>query len=236
MNKPQPELHIRITSFDPTLLVMQSLRKPKRIKFHGNDERDYPYLIKGGEDLRLDQRVQQLFSVMNQIFINDPACAKRRLQIYTYQVVPMTTKVGAIEWIGDTRPLKEIIEIELSKVEGKSVDAVNILKIQAAGLQQAWINSFENKIKGKRRNACDLYYAMYQIATRDETMKQVVKQHNTLPDDLLRKGILSLASSSEAYLLIRTQFARTLAVFNVSSYVIGIGDRHLENFLLNLKE
>ncbi len=143
LTKPQPEQHIKVSSFDATLLVMGSLRKPKRLKIRGNDERDYPYLVKGGEDLRLDQRVQQLFSVMNEILSNDvsnllsllpysinnrnennfdsvistyiicmianyqyhhqPACAKRRLKIKTYQVVPMTTRVGIIEWINNTK-------------------------------------------------------------------------------------------------------------------------------------
>lgn len=236
LNKPQPEFHIRISSFDSTLLVMSSLRKPKRIKIHGNDEKDYLFLVKGGEDLRLDQRVQQLFSVMNQTFVSDPACAKRGLQVHTYQVVPMTSKVGVIEWIEETKPLKEILEIEYAKSEGKAPESVNILKAQGAVLQQGWINSFESKLKGKKRNVCDLYYVMYQLANRDETAKQLYKQQNTLPDDLLRRAISSLASSSETYLLIRTQFARTLAVFNICSYVIGIGDRHLENFLLNLRE
>jgi DNA-dependent protein kinase catalytic subunit len=60
--KPQPELHVRVSSFDPKILVMGSLRRPKRLKIHGNDEKDYPYLVKGGEDLRLDQRVQQVRS------------------------------------------------------------------------------------------------------------------------------------------------------------------------------
>jgi DNA-dependent protein kinase catalytic subunit len=65
--KPQPELHVRVSSFDPKILVMGSLRRPKRLKIHGNDEKDYPYLVKGGEDLRLDQRVQQVRS-RHQVF------------------------------------------------------------------------------------------------------------------------------------------------------------------------
>lgn len=90
---------------------MGSLRRPKRLKVHGNDEKDYPYLVKGGEDLRLDQRVQQLFSVMNEIFVNTAATCKRRLAIKTYQVVPMTGKVGIIEWLNDTRPLKVLFRL-----------------------------------------------------------------------------------------------------------------------------
>ena len=39
---------------------MSSLRKPKRITIRGDDEREYMFLIKGGEDLRMDQRVEQV--------------------------------------------------------------------------------------------------------------------------------------------------------------------------------
>jgi len=111
---------------------MGSIRKPKRLKIRGNDEKDYMFLIKGGEDLRLDQRVQQLFSVMNEIFARDSACSKRRLGIKTFQVVPMTTKVGAIEWIENTQPLREIIEEEISKKFGHDKKDSSILKIPAA--------------------------------------------------------------------------------------------------------
>jgi len=45
---------------------------------------------------------------------------------------------------------------------------------------------------------------------------------------------MALSSGPEAYLLIRSQFARSLAAFSIGSYIIGIGDRHLDNFLLNL--
>jgi len=50
---------------------MGSLRKPKRVKMLGDNEKEYPFLVKGGEDLRLDQRIQQLFSVTNRILERD---------------------------------------------------------------------------------------------------------------------------------------------------------------------
>ena len=45
---------------------------------------------------------------------------------------------------------------------------------------------------------------------------------------------MTLARSPEAYLSIRFHFARTLAAFSMGSYIVGNGDRHLENFLLDL--
>ena len=44
------------------LLVLSSLRKPKRLKILGDDSRDYMFLVKGGEDIRVDQRVEQVSS------------------------------------------------------------------------------------------------------------------------------------------------------------------------------
>ena len=42
------------------VLVMGSMRKPKRLTIRGDDERDYMFLVKAGEDLRLDQRIEEV--------------------------------------------------------------------------------------------------------------------------------------------------------------------------------
>ena len=47
----------------------------------GNDEREYPFLVKGGEDLRMDQRVEQLFTLMNDVLSRDAACCRRHLSL-----------------------------------------------------------------------------------------------------------------------------------------------------------
>ena len=40
--------------------MLSSIRKPKRLIIRGHDERDHMFLAKGGEDLRLDQRIEQV--------------------------------------------------------------------------------------------------------------------------------------------------------------------------------
>lgn len=44
---------------------MSSLRKPKRITFRGDDSREYKFLVKGSEDLRMDQRIEQVCEKLN---------------------------------------------------------------------------------------------------------------------------------------------------------------------------
>lgn len=84
--RPDPAAHAKIISFDERLLPQSSLRRPKRLTMNGSDERPHNFLVKEGEDLRLDQRVQQLFGVMNEILAKDPYCAKHGVSIRTYNV------------------------------------------------------------------------------------------------------------------------------------------------------
>ena len=44
---------------------MTSLRKPKRISIRGSDAHDHLFLVKCGEDLRLDQRIEQVMMMMS---------------------------------------------------------------------------------------------------------------------------------------------------------------------------
>lgn len=75
--EPLKEMKVFIESFDQSILTLGSLRKPKRLTMFGNNEKKYSVLVKGGEDLRLDQRIEQIFSVMNIILLKDVECEKR---------------------------------------------------------------------------------------------------------------------------------------------------------------
>jgi len=49
----------------------------------------------------------------------------------------------------------------------------------------------------------------------------------------MRNALERLASTCETYLYLKERFIRNYAVLCVSGYILGIGDRHLENFLVN---
>jgi len=81
MQRPNPHEHEAIHSFKQTILILGSIRKPKRLTILSSDGKEHMYLVKGGEDLRLDQRIEQLFTVMNDILQR-----KSQPTVRTYQV------------------------------------------------------------------------------------------------------------------------------------------------------
>lgn len=84
--RPKPQYHKKIVRFEAKANVIISKRKPIKFTMLGNDAKNYTFLMKFGEDLRLDQRIQQLFGIMNKILQDDPKCRERNINIDTYQV------------------------------------------------------------------------------------------------------------------------------------------------------
>jgi len=77
------------------------------------------------------------------------------------------------------------------------------------------------------------YPNMFMHASREKVTKNLEALYSFYREDLLRTSITQLAASPEAFLMLRSEFAKSLAAINVCSYLLGIGDRHLENFLVD---
>jgi DNA-dependent protein kinase catalytic subunit len=78
--------HLLITGFGAQMLCMASKQKPKRLETICDDFSRQLWLVKGGEDLRLDQRIEQIFGLMNSLLGRDPQCKPRGLRNRTYKV------------------------------------------------------------------------------------------------------------------------------------------------------
>uniref|UniRef100_A0A6Q2XXY4 DNA-dependent protein kinase catalytic subunit n=1 Tax=Esox lucius TaxID=8010 RepID=A0A6Q2XXY4_ESOLU len=211
-SKPLPEYHAKISGFDERVCVMSSIRKPKRLIVRGDDEREYPFLVKGGEDLRQDQRIEQLFSVMNILLAQDAPCAHGSMQLRTYQVVPITTRIGLIEWMEHTCTLKELLFN--ARTEEEQRDALRYRSVHP-----------QRYASGSEGSAVR--------ANRNETINNFVRVEQLVPGDLLRRAFVRMSTTPEAFLSLRSHFTSSHALLCVSHWILGIGDRHLSNFMVS---
>lgn len=229
--KPMPEYHVKIESFDERIVVMNSQRRPKCIIIRGNDQREHKFLVKGGEDQRQDQRIETLFELINDLLKSDSKCYQRNLQIKTYQVIPMTTKLALIEWIAETKTLKDAIneartEDEIRKLESQIPEQIH---------QEFIINASKDSTNQNKLNYTDYYGYAFACYKREYVTKSFKSIENLVPWDLFRRFVKSMASSSESYFVLRNQFIVSYAVASTCQYILGIGDRHLNNWIIDTK-
>ena len=226
--KPLLEHHIKIVGFDEKLLVLHSLRLPKRLTIRGHDENDYRFLVKAGEDIRQDQRLEALFSIMNDLYDNDPNCNQSnsaQIAVRTYKVIPMSSKVGIIEWLDHTRPLKDLIEESYTDAE---LDIITNQGQHPRKLYQDYVMNTYQKAKptAKTANNTVMYAELFLTLNKAEVQEEFRQVQSVVPADLLRRAYYKIANSHEGFYTLRRQFITSYAVLCTSQYILGIGDRH----------
>ncbi|KAF7362629.1 Serine/threonine-protein kinase TOR [Mycena venus] len=199
---------IYIASFAPKLTVISSKQRPRRMALKGSDGRDYQYLLKGHEDLRQDERVMQLFSLVNTLLSVDTNSFRRQLHIQRYHVIPLAPNVGLIGIVQETDTLHELVRDYRHSIK-------LLLNIE--------------------------YRLMLQMAPDYENLPLLQKievfeyaMENTSGQDLYK--ILWLKSTnSEHWLERRASYTRSLAVNSMVGHILGLGDRHPSNLMLERK-
>jgi len=61
---------ITLQSVHPTVQILPTKTKPKKMAFLGSDGQKYTYLFKGLEDLHLDERIMQLLNIVNDMLVS----------------------------------------------------------------------------------------------------------------------------------------------------------------------
>ena len=196
---------VYVSSFHDILKCLSSKRKPRRMKIFGSDGKEYEYLLKGHEDLRLDSRVMQLLSLVNTLLQKNDATEKKNLEIITYPVIPLSTNSGILGWVQNC----DTIQVLISDYRIK--------------------NQILPKAEKHLKDLLAPNYDMLPIPNKVEIFRQILE--NSKGDDL--KKILWINSqNAEKWLEKRTNYSRSLATMSMVGYILGLGDRHLSNLMM----
>ena len=103
---------VRIGSFSSSMDVIVSKQRPRKMTIMGSDGVAYPFLLKGHEDLRQDERVMQLFGLINALLASDNKGSRNRnaMSIRTYSVMPLSNNSGVIGWVPECDTLHSLVK------------------------------------------------------------------------------------------------------------------------------
>lgn len=128
----------------------------------------------------------------------------RRLRIRTYKVVPLRPRTGVIEWVLDTIPLLEYLE--------QTHVSVNPRDWKWAICRQ--------KINDAAQDDPETRLKVYQDVCRHF-------------QPVLRYFFLEFFKDPDSWLSRRINFTRSVAASSMIGHVLGLGDRHGQNILLD---
>lgn len=95
--------------------------------------------------------------------------------------------------------------------------------------------SWEKYNKGKPvppQNDRMLYFNVLKSADKATVTQHYRAIAEMMPPDLVARFIARLCATPESFLSFRSSFARTFCSLTICAYILGLGDRHLENFLV----
>lgn len=217
---------VKIMKFSQRIDVFESKTRPIRINIYGSDGHQHGFLLKYGEDLRQDQRIQQTFKLMSENLSMDKESRAMDLNIETYNVIPITSYFGMLSWVQDTVPMREFVENSL-------VYGAESMRGVLGKIQMDYNRFLQTHSDAK--NICERYSDTAEKASLSQLRDKFRELSNKLPVDLLRQAIIEISASPESFYMLRNNFCRSMATMNIAHWILGVGDRHLQNVLLNVK-
>ncbi|KAL8733536.1 MAG: hypothetical protein Q9181_003535 [Wetmoreana brouardii] len=197
---------VRIMEFEPIFNVIPSKQRPRKMALVGSDGALYTFVLKGHEDIRQDERVMQLFGLVNTLLNGDSESFKRHLNIQRFPAIPLSQSSGLLGWVPNSDTLHNLIK---DYRENRRI-----------------LLNIEHRIMLQMAPDYDNLTLMQKVEVFSYAMD------NTTGKDLYR--VLWLKSkSSESWLQRRTNYTRSLAVMSMVGYILGLGDRHPSNLMLD---
>lgn len=194
-----------VTKVDPSMSIASGVSAPKIITLLGSDGRRYKQLVKGGsDDLRQDAIMEQVFAAASSVLKFHRSTQQRNLGIRTYKVLPLTASSGLIEFVPSTIPLHEYLMPAHERYHQKDLKGSSCRK----EISQVQNKSFEIRLATYKK-----------VTERFQPVMRYFFMENFLdPDEWYAK---------------RTNYTRTTAAISILGHVLGLGDRHGHNILLD---
>ncbi|KKK13811.1 hypothetical protein ARAM_005379 [Aspergillus rambellii] len=195
----------KLTRYYPEFTIASGVSAPKIVTAVASNGLRYKQLFKGGnDDLRQDAIMEQVFEQVSSLLKDHQATRQRNLGIRTYKVLPLTSNAGIIEFVPYTIPLHDYLMPAHQKYYPKDM----------------------------KPNACRKYISEVQTRSfeqRVRTFRQVTEHFHPV----MRYFFMEKFNNPDDWFGRRLSYIQSTAAISILGHVLGLGDRHGHNILLD---
>ncbi|KAL2851506.1 hypothetical protein BJY01DRAFT_117027 [Aspergillus pseudoustus] len=195
----------KLVKYLPEFTVASGVSAPKIVTGIASDGVRYKQLFKGGnDDLRQDAIMEQVFEQVSSLLKDHQVTRQRNLGIRAYKVLPLTSNAGIIEFVPHTIPLNDYLMPAHQRYYPKD------MKPSAARkhIAEVQTRSFEQRVR---------------------TYRQVAEHFHPV----LRYFFMEKFNNPDDWFGRRLSYTQSTAAISILGHVLGLGDRHGHNILLD---
>lgn len=202
---------VGINKWSSELMQPGGINAPKRIECIGTDGKKYLQLLKGKDDPRQDAVMQQVFNIVNNMLNRSKVTKKDRLIVRTYAVIPLSQRSGLLEWCTNTTTMGEYL----------------IGSNHNSGAHKQYRP--QDRLPAECRQLYSQVDRNHPLEHRYRNFVNVCKQiqpvfHHFFFENFYNPGV---------WFERRMAYAHSLATTSMIGYILGIGDRHINNILID---
>jgi len=229
-NVASMEIELRITT---RILETKSCIKRSLLYKHDDDVRQEMFAI---EFIKSCDRILQ-------------SCGLH-MKMLTFCAIPVSKRRGFIEWVQGSVPLSEICQPFAGSILAKNGDknkkmrlfSIENNEIEDIGDEGGYDNDNDDSItlSSVAKAGMTKYESLNRLRTEDESSEElnpggsyVLPNNNNPIQDFLRSLAYDPDGSYKIKRDVMDTFVKSCAGYSVCTYILGVGDRHLDNLLLH---
>ncbi|XP_039291235.1 serine-protein kinase ATM isoform X2 [Nilaparvata lugens] len=203
---------VGIYKFKDSYEFVGGVNAPKKLECTGTDGIERKQLVKLDDEIRQDAVMQQVFSIVNSLLQKKKQTRQRKLYIKTYKVVPMTQRSGVIEWCDNTTPLAQYLI-------GRGDNSGAHQRLRPNDLRPELCKQMLNQVSSKSKDTKLRVFNEICDGIQPVMHNYFIENFST-PGDWFEK---------------RLAYIHSVACSSMTGYILGIGDRHFTNILIDNK-
>ncbi|OHT15233.1 hypothetical protein TRFO_14257 [Tritrichomonas foetus] len=199
---PVPTLY----SIEPALQVLGTQQHPRCVFMNSSDGKKVKFLLKGNEDIRLDQRVMQFFTLINSLLNRTRNTRELGAQIVKYAIIPLSPNAGLITWVTGADTLHQMI------CERRTIHDT------PQSLEFMLLDNYVGNV-----------FQYLTSVQKLETFRDISAECDA---NEVREVLWARAPNAATWMTQNLNFTVTTALMSMVGYVIGLGDRHPSNIMV----